>query len=100
MLAIIGQQAVAVFAKSRAGTVHNVLRLERWRTAAFDVHWPTVRKALQGNLFDGACPKVASQARIVQYGPMACINAMMCVTPPRSDEMSAYGWLQRRTRYV
>jgi hypothetical protein len=93
MLTIVGQQAVAVFAKSRASTAHDVLLIECGRAAALDVHRPTVRKALQGNLFDGARPKVTSQARIMQYGPMACINAMMCVTPPRCDEMSAYGWL-------
>jgi len=89
MLAIVGQQAVAVLAKSRASTAHDVLLIECWRAAALDVHRPTARKALQGNLFDGACPKVASQTRIVQYGPVACINAMMCVTSPRCDEMSA-----------
>ena len=95
VLTVVCQQAVAVFAEPGASAAHNVLLVECWRASALNVNRAAVREALQGDLLDGTRPKVSSQTRVVQYRPLASIDAMVRVTTPRGDEMGANGWLLR-----
>jgi hypothetical protein len=94
VLTVVGQQAIAAFAEPGASTSHDVLLVECRHAAAFNVNRPAVYEALQGYLFDGAWPQVPRQTCVVQHHPVAGIDSMVGVTPPRRDEMGADGRLQ------
>jgi len=91
VLAVVRQQAVAVFAEARAGAQHGffagILR-ERMRAHGDGV---TVGKCLERDFFDGAAMRGLGETCVVNDLAAADINAVVFVAAALRDQMGTEG---------
>ena len=87
VLAVVVENAIAVFAESRARASHDFLRFETFHSMGLDPDVTPTRETLERNFLHRSAAPSSGEAGVMNDAAVADVNAVMRVKRAWGDEM-------------